>query len=61
MDQAKAHYSTARNALITAVMNKDVDGIKTAYADRKRAMAARITLVHQAKALAKQAKANAKK
>lgn len=55
MDKAKADYATARNALITAVMYKDVEGMKAAYADRKRAMAARITLVHQAKALAKQA------
>jgi len=55
MDKAKADYATARNALISAVMNKDIDGMKAAYADRKRAMAARITIVHQAKALAKQA------
>ena len=55
MDQAKADYATARNTLITAFMKKDVEGIKAAFVDRKRAMAARVTVVHQARALAKQA------
>ena len=54
--QAKADYITAKNALITAVMSNDSAAVKEAYVARKRAMASRITLAHQAKALAKQSK-----
>jgi len=55
--QAKTEYITAKNELIRAVMVNDSGAVKDAYIARKRAMAARITLVHQEKALAKQAEA----
>ena len=55
--QARADYITAKNALITAVMTNDSVAVKEAYVARKRAMAARVTLAHQEKALAKQSKA----
>ena len=48
--QARADYITAKNALITAVMSNDSAAVKEAYVARKRAMASRITLAHQAKA-----------
>ena len=54
--QAKAVYNTAKNALITAVLTGDKAAVKEAYVARKRAMASRVTLVHQEKALAKQSK-----
>ena len=49
--QARADYITAKNALITAVLKGDKAATKEAYVARKRAMATRITLAHQAKAL----------
>lgn len=48
--QAHANYLTAKNALVTAVISKDKDGIKTAYIARKRAMAEKISLTQQANA-----------
>lgn len=49
--QARSDYITAKNALITAVLKGDKVAVKEAYVARKRAMAARVTLTHQAKAL----------